>query len=200
MEIWKDIKGYEGMYQVSDLGRVRSLDRKCLNREGVMVRRKGAIKSLSKNRQGYLYVNLSSGTKNATNKRTRVHRLVAEAFIPNPENKPQVNHKDLDKSNNSVSNLEWVTRKENVEHAWENGACKSRSGCHLSKTHKQNLSKARREKAKAVLMIDDNGSVINVFDCVSDAEEKVFNGKRTHISCCCRGERKTCGGYRWEYA
>ena len=99
-EIWKDIEDYEGLYQVSNLGRVKSSD---TNR----------ILKGNKDRGGYLLVNLY---KNSVSSTKKIHRLVAQAFIPNPENKPQVNHIDENKTNNMVSNLEWSTNKENSNH------------------------------------------------------------------------------------
>ena len=108
-ESWKDIKGYEGLYQISNLGRVRSVDRL----DSANHRLKGRIKSTSIRPNGYENVILC---KNSKSKGYSVHRLVAQAFIPNPENKPQINHIDENKANNKVSNLEWVTRKENINH------------------------------------------------------------------------------------
>jgi hypothetical protein len=98
MEIWKEIEGYEGLYQVSNEGRIRS---------------KRRIK-IQGDYNGYKKVRLSKKSRQLTK---QVHRLVAKAFIPNPENKPFVNHKDLNRSNNNVNNLEWVTHQENVNHA-----------------------------------------------------------------------------------
>ena len=112
-EIWKDIKGYEGIYQVSNLGRVRSYD--SIDKLGRV--RKGKVLKNYLNDWGYPIVTLSIKSKLKT---FRVHRLVAQAFILNPDNKPQVNHIDEDKTNNRVSNLEWVTAKENVNYGRHN--------------------------------------------------------------------------------
>lgn len=109
IEVWKDIKGYEGLYQVSNLGRVKSL--KHLKEYFLTYRIEG---------KGYASVALFKGTV-SSRKSYKVHRLVADAFIPNPENKPQINHKDGNKLNNSVENLEWVTNQENIVHAYNNG-------------------------------------------------------------------------------
>lgn len=105
-EIWKDIPNYQGLYQISNCGRVKSLPRK--NNKRII--NKEIIKVFTKLPNGYLKVGLS---KNGKTKHYFVHRLVAEAFIPNLENKPCVNHKDCNKENNNVNNLEWVTHKEN---------------------------------------------------------------------------------------
>ena len=102
-EIWKDIKGFENQYQVSNFGRIKSL-------------KKGKILSI-KNKNGYLNITFRKGKEKYYYK---VHRIVASYFIPNPQNKPCVNHKDGNKHNNCVDNLEWVSYKENIQHAKEN--------------------------------------------------------------------------------
>lgn len=106
MEIWKDIKGYEGLYQISNLGRLKSLPRKYKKR----YINEEIIKKPSKLPKGYLRIALA---KNGTIKYFFIHRLVAQAFIPNPNNLPCVNHKDCNTSNNSVNNLEWCSYKHN---------------------------------------------------------------------------------------
>ena len=109
-EIWRPIVGYEGLYEVSNTGQVKSFDRYVKYSNGRIHLHKGKVLSPIKDRDGYLQVNLCySGRINSI----KVHRLVAQAFIPNPDNLPQVNHRDEDKSNNRVDNLEWCTAKYN---------------------------------------------------------------------------------------
>ena len=115
MEIWKDINGYEGVYQVSNLGRVRSLDR-FVNSVNGKRKVKGQIMNFT-TRSGY---NVLILRKYNIKKSKQVHRLVAEAFIQNTNNKPFVNHKDFNRKNNNVENLEWVTQKENVNWSKQN--------------------------------------------------------------------------------
>ena len=110
-EIWRPIPGYEGLYEVSNLGRVRSVDRYVKSKGESYWLRKGKMLSPTKDKNGYLKVNLSCNGKHNI---IRVHRLVTEAFLPNPDNLPEVNHKDEDKTNNRVENLEWCNRKYNV--------------------------------------------------------------------------------------
>ena len=116
-EIWKDVKGYEGLYQVSSYGRVKSLERLKLNK-GKMVKIEERFLTLAKNYKGYPITYLY---KNGKRKTITVHRLVAMNFIENPKNKPQVNHKNGIKTDNTVENLEWVTNQENQIHAQKHG-------------------------------------------------------------------------------
>ena len=131
---------------------------------------------------GYLKVILRKNNKNYNK---LVHRLVAETFIPNPENKPQVNHIDGNKLNNCVENLEWNTSKENVKHRCE--ILKIRGFEKVTQTI----------KPKKVLQIKDN-KIIKEFNSVKDAIESITHGKK-HIYDCCRGTRKYAGGYQWQY-
>ena len=112
-EIWKDIKGYEGLYQISNFGRIKSL--KFWSNRNKKYYDKEKMKKAYKDRDGYLRVSLSN---NGQRKLKQVHRLVAETFISNPDNKPQVNHIDGNKQNNNVLNLEWVTCQENIVHSY----------------------------------------------------------------------------------
>ena len=124
-EIWKDIKNYEGCYQVSNLGRVRSLTRKVKTFNGVRTSNGQLLKPLKTN-TGYYRVDLKQNQKD---KYMSIHRLVAEAFIPNPNNYPIINHKDNNPQNNCVDNLEWCTQSYNVKYAYKYGNAKPTSGC-----------------------------------------------------------------------
>lgn len=120
VEAWKDIKDFEGLYQVSNLGNVRSLDRDVVTKNGKVRHYKGQIMSgrIKKGEyQGYILYDLFKNNKRVT---MRAHKLVAEAFIPNPNNHTEINHKDGNKQNNHVDNLEWCSRGENIKHAYDN--------------------------------------------------------------------------------
>jgi ribosomal protein S25 len=128
-EIWKDIKDFEGMYQISNLGRVKTLNYKNTGKE--------EIRALSLTKDGYYKVRLLCNNKDKT---VRVHRLVAEAFIPNNDNKETVNHIDGNKQNNRVDNLEWADRHEQLYHAYKNNLRKAQKGqynCNASLTEEQ---------------------------------------------------------------
>jgi hypothetical protein len=113
-EKWKDVVGYEKYYQISNFGRVRSLDRIEVNANGITRNLKGSNKNTFIGRDGYVLITLS---KNGINKAHLLHRLVAEAFIPNPNNLDEVNHKDRNRKNCILSNLQWCTSRENTHHA-----------------------------------------------------------------------------------
>lgn len=117
-EVWKDIPGYEGFYQVSNIGRVKSLDRVVIDRNGRHMKYKGVLLTPQYNEFGYQKIMLMMSRKGRTFK---IHQLVAMTFIENKENHPCVNHKDGNKENNSVDNLEWCTFGENNKHAYEIG-------------------------------------------------------------------------------
>lgn len=117
MEIWKDIRGMEGFYQVSNLGRIKALERIIQRKNRGLLKIKEHFVKGSKDTKGYLQLDANINGKRVIK---FIHRLVAEAFIENPFNYPQVNHKDGNKENNNVANLEWVTVEENIHHAWAN--------------------------------------------------------------------------------
>jgi hypothetical protein len=142
-EIWKDVKGAEGYAKVSNLGRIKSSDRVFLNTLGKHVRYRGILIAC-RICNGYEYISIttSTGRKNAM-----VHRFVAEAFIPNSDGKPFVNHIDCNKRNNQVNNLEWCTHLENITHAKENNRHKKGSDVHRSKLTEEQVHEIR-EKSK----------------------------------------------------
>lgn len=180
MEIWKDIVGFEGYYQVSNLGRVKRLPRTSIRSNGksdhAIYRVKERIKNPQIQTQGYYHVALY---RDGEYKICRLNRVVAIAFIPNPENKPEVNHKDGNKLNNRADNLEWVTGKENKKHARENG---------LIKPYK-----------RKILQFDESWNLLSEFESIKDAAEAI-NGSRGNICVACRGGRGgKAYGFYWRY-
>jgi len=141
-EIWKDVVDYEGIYEVSNFGNIRSVDRVITYKNGYKVSYEGKTKAQVKDKYGYNYVSLY---KNQNNKQGMVHRLVAQAFIPNIENKPQINHIDGNKGNNNVVNLEWATAQDNMTHASVNGLLEDVSGekHYKSKLTEENVQEIR---------------------------------------------------------
>lgn len=174
-EIWKDIKNYENKYQVSNSGRIKSL-------------KKDIILKPSVHYKGYLEVKLY---KNNSSKVFKIHRLVASAFIPNPENKPQVNHIDGNKQNNCVDNLEWNTQSENQLHAFRN---KLNRGSMYAKYSINN------PHSKQVAQYDMNMNLIKIWGSTMEAQRNL-NINNSHISACCLNKKnyKTAGGYKWKY-
>ena len=140
MEQWKDIKSYEGLYQVSNYGRVKSLPKKRITGTGFYIQ-KERIMSLQIKTKRYYGVGL---TKDGAHKNFLVHRLVADAFIENPNNYEEVNHIDCNKLNNKVENLEWCTAEANLEHAFKNGLLTKTKGRKLSKEECMRISERKK--------------------------------------------------------
>lgn len=182
--MWKDINGYEGIYQISNLGNVVSLDRISTKRDrwGKIIdyHLKSKIIKTSHNNKGYSIIHLY---KNKKSKTFLLHRLVAEAFIPNPKGLLEINHKDENKDNNCVDNLEWCTRKQNNNYGIQ------------SKDGRRSTSKFRMKK---VCQYDHNRNLINVFDGIRLAEEKTGIANQ-NICKCCQGKVEKAGGYVWKY-
>ena len=186
-EEWKDIVGYEGQYQVSNIGRVRSLDRIINNHRGIY-KRTGYIKAICDASGGYKSVGLC---KNGISKNILLHILVAKAFIQNPFCKRTVNHINCDKSDNRACNLEWATDSENIKHAYING---------LKKSPKSQLGKTgfRSSRGIPVVQIDrKTNKQICVFGSAHEAQRKT-GVNYTDILYCCRGKLKTAGGFIWK--
>jgi hypothetical protein len=180
MEIWKDIAGYEGLYQVSNLGRVKSLDREKSNGTGVYTL-PGKIKT-GNERRGYLGIQLFKSKKF---KNVYIHRLVAEAFIPNPERKETINHINGNKLDNRVENLEWVSNGENVKHAFRTGL----NGTEHMRNHKGSVAVAQYDKSMVL---------IRTYPSMMEAERQTHIASRS-IALCCKGEFHHAGGYIWKY-
>ena len=177
MEVFRDIEGYEGMYQVSNKGRVKSLNYHRSGEERILMPQTTT--------NGYLKICLR---KNGKIKTYNVHRLVAQAFIDNPDNLPQVNHKDEDKTNNNVDNLEWVTAKENCNYGTRNKRMSKTQGIPIDMLNKQ-------------------GEFIRQFQSGMEAERWLrANGfskaNSGNITNCCKGNPRYTNayGFKWRYS
>ncbi len=151
-EIWKDVVGYEGLYQASNLGNIRSLTRFTKDkRYDVKKTLKGKLLKLTKREDGYLIITFR---KNKTAKKFRVHRLICETFIENIENKPCVNHINGNKTDNSIKNLEWCTYKENMIHAFETGLSPSGEKHYISKLNNEQVLEIKQILKKDYILKD----------------------------------------------
>lgn len=196
-EIWKDIKGYEGYYQISNLGRVRSLDRIVVeNKTGHKRPIRGKMLSNHLLKIGYYSVGLS---RNGKCELKYVHRLVAEAFIPNPNGYDTVNHIDENPKNNSVENLEWCTHQYNITYRdTMKRAANSRRWYYDTVLTKR--AKGNGYSNKAVLQFDIDGNFIREWDSESNAARSLGINEWSGISAVCKGKKKSAFGYIWRYA
>ena len=179
---WKDIVGYENEYQINQFGEIRTL------KDSPKLKKYDVLKPQISKRNGYVYQMLY---KNGKEKLLRVHRLVAMAFLPNPNNLPQVNHKDGNKQNNSVDNLEWCEQSYNMKHAYKNGLQIP------SENQRKAIINTNKLKQKKVCQIKD-GEIINTFSGISEASRQT----KISISCisrCCNLKRKSTNGYEWRF-
>ncbi len=183
MEIWRDIEGFDG-YQVSSFGRVRSLRiRSDSPIKPMMLSGKILKQSLDKN--GYSMVWLY---KNGIRFTCKVHRLVANAFIPNTECKPQIDHINTIRNDNNVENLRWVTASENMLNP-------------LSlKRNIQHLTGGKNGHARRIVQLSNAGDIIMKWDCINDAVRALGINNHSHIVQVCNGERQQAYGFKWEYA
>lgn len=197
-EIWKDIKGYEGLYQISNYGRVKALEKliKAGIRNNGFVKRKEKIKKIQINELGYCHTSLGKYGKSYN---VNIHKLVAEAFLDRkdfkymPDEDPtqvdleklEVNHKDENPSNNNVDNLEWCTRSYNINYGTRNQKVS------------ENMIRNKRY-AKPVIQYNMNWEVIKVWRSLK-AIEKELGYSRSGISCCCKGVYSQAKGYIWRF-
>ena len=175
-EIWKPIQGFGNAYEVSSFGRVRSLPRKYRSDAGVLVNKPGKELRGGHDRLGYVLVRLNY---NGLGKTEKVHRLVAEAFIPNPQNKKTVNHIDGNRANNHVDNLEWATQGENMMHSYRELGRPRNGGRH-----------------KVMVVCVETGEIFN--SITEAAEAKGVKKANLHAVISPNSYKKTCGGFRWK--
>ena len=163
VEIWKDIPDYEGLYMISNYGNIK-------------ITKNNKLCKPSDDGKGYLQIVL---TKNKKRKCYKIHKLVAKTYISNLDNLPQINHKDQNKKNNSINNLEWCTQKYNCNYGDRNYRC----------------TKHRLHKVK---QIDLKNNIIKEYNSLKEAESNT-KIKYQQISACCRNIQKSAGGFLWEY-
>ena len=194
-EIWKPIIGYENLYEVSNLGNIRSIDRMVSrvdrwgNKGSVLI--KGILLVPVKMKSGYLQVSLC---KNGTSKRFLIHRIVASAFIENPYNKETVNHKNEIKADNRVENLEWMTLVENLRYGTGSERGHSNRDRKWHREHKAGLN----PNAKKIIQLTKDGNFIREWDCIKSASE-TLGICMSSICAVARGKAHTAGNYKWKY-
>lgn len=181
-EEWRPVKEYEGTYEVSDCGNVRSLDTFVRTKGGVLRLAKGRIRKLQRDDDGYMRVGLYGGKKP---KLVGVHRLVAEAFIPNPDNKEQVDHINGVRDDNRIENLRWFTLEEN-------------NSTDLAKSRKSKSAFERNDNKKTVYQYTLDGELVDVWSSTREVERKT-GFKSQSISRCCNGKQEFAYNYKWSY-
>jgi len=187
-EIWKSIPGYNGRYEISNFGRVKSLSRTKRgfhNGNEYFYMSNDKILKATNLPIGYSQVTLFNGKEY---KKHSVHRIVAIVFIPNPKKLPFINHKDGDKANQKAENLEWCTAKENMQHAYK-----------ILKIKPSQLGRfgGNHNKSRPIIQMDMNKNIIKKWESAMDA---VRNGFESSCICrCCQGQQKIHKGYMWKY-
>ena len=191
MEIWKPIKGFEGLYDVSNYGRIRSKDRiqkVPLGRQGIV---HGKILKLQPNSRGYLRIQLYN--KRGEKMYFFVHRLVAQTFIENPQNLPVVNHLDFDYTNNRADNLEWTTLKGNMQYSSIHGRLKRTKQWLINQKNALDLV-----MGKSVIGTNETTGETIFFKALNDCAKSGF--QPSCVSNCCTGKRKQHLGFTWRFA
>ena len=180
-EIWKDIKGFEGKYQISNIGRIKRLSNFIVRNNGRKQSWKEKILNPTKDSSGYYTIRSckKNNIKEGKSITLRIHRLVAEAFIPNPNNYNYINHIDCNKENNVWTNLEWCTNEYNVKQAWATGLCDNQK--------------------KKINQYDLQGNFIRSYESAREAE-RLGGFRNQNIAHCCKNKQKTHYGYIWKYA
>lgn len=196
-EIWKDIEDYEGLYQVSNLGRVKALTHKSWNGYKYWMKPGKILKQTLQTNKKYLFVTLSDGHNHS--RKFRTHRLVAKAFVPNPKSLNQVNHLDENSLNNKANNLDWVSAKQNINY-----------GHHKEKQLKtwyskpENAIKSRKngqKVSKPVIQLTLSGQFVKRWSSAKEAGRQLKISNSVIGDCCChRRWCHTAGGYRWKFA
>lgn len=167
-EEWRDVVGYEGLYKISNKGRIKSLQRTAKSKNGSIRTVSEKLRKINKNKSGYLMVILN---KEGEKKGLKLHRLVAQSFLDNPENLPQVNHRNENKQDNRVENLEWCTQDYNNKYG------------------------TRTERTSKKVKCLETGVI---YPSTIEIQRKL-GFSSANISKCCRGKVKTCGGFHWQY-
>ena len=174
-EVWKDIQGYEGYYQVSNIGRVRSCDREAVFKNGRHRFYKGQFIRPTKTNSGYWQIRMKV---NGHTKHEYAHRLVAKAFVPNPDKLPEVNHKDENRLNNRADNLEWVDHVTNLNYG-------------------NRAKKFAISRGKEVGQFTKDGKLLRTYYSTREAGRHGYN--QVSVSRCATGKAKTHKGYTWKY-
>lgn len=187
METWKSPPGYQGLYEISTYGRIKSKSKTIYQSNGHPMTFPSKILKPELHANGYLYVMLC---KNGKHKKYKISRLVAQTFISNPAHLSVVNHKDENKLNNCVDNLEWCTQKYNVNYSIKR---------HPQRwtTLKKKLIAENKKQQKPIACIDETGKMVKTFSSLHEAERK-FHIPCSNISSCLHHRLKTAGGYRWK--
>ncbi len=187
-EIWKDVVGYEGLYEVSNFGRIKSKERVVNNSKGKRIVKSKILSPFISN-SGYYAIVLHK--TRPVFKLNYIHRLIANAFLPNENNLEQINHIDGNKLNNNVFNLEWCSRSENMKHA-------IKVGLFSQKVVKDRIKKMNKSVVKCVMQIK-NGKVVAEYESTVIAGKQFSKNADRNISACARHKLKSAYGYQWEY-